>query len=548
MNALAWFSILGAPLLAWCGLRIGGTERVGAWCWLACVPALVACWLPPAGLSLPALWPGAELGLDDNARYWLGFSALLWAFASGYAAFDLKNDDRSLRFWTFWLIAMGGNFLLLVAQDVATFYVGFSMMSLAGYGLIVHLGGPAPRQAGRIYLQLAILGELLLFSGIMLRVHQGDGMMALSGLQDVAITPLAAILLLVGLGLKAGFWPLHVWLPLAHPAAPAGASAVLSGAMIKAGIYGLWRLLPGAEPLLQQWAPVLLTLAFVSMFFGVLMGVVQAKPKTVLAYSSVSQMGYLLAILALAWLHPDGRGAMGILLSLFALHHGLAKGALFMGAGLASHYRLSWLHWLLMVLPALALAGLPMTSGSAVKLLLKESLEDSFGPLLVFTLSLASTGTGLLMLRTFWLMRQARPHTAAFPAAGQWLPWALLCCAAIIVPWAVVDLRQHSLYGLTGAAWSLFWPALLAVAIGYLAHRSRLQTARLRQRLPAPARRLSLSIKRLTQPRLGPPPITSAPRWRLAERVLNRFAAREAVGMTGWLLLTMLLVGWVMAL
>lgn len=548
MTALAWFAILGAPLLGWCVLRTGGTARVGKWCWLACLPALLACWLPPAGLSLPALWPGAQLGLGDGERYWLGFTALLWAFASAYAAFDLRGDDRSLRFWTFWLIAMSGNFLLLVAQDVATFYVGFSMMSLAGYGLIVHLGGPAPRQAGRIYLQLAILGELLLFSGIMLRVHQGDGMMELSGLQDIAITPLATILLVVGLGLKAGFWPLHVWLPLAHPAAPAGASAVLSGAMIKAGIFGLWQLLPGADPLLQQWAPVLLTLAFISMFFGVLMGVLQARPKTVLAYSSVSQMGYLLAILALAWLHPDGRAAMGVLLGLFALHHGLAKGALFMGAGLVSHYRLNRLHWLLMALPALALAGLPMTSGSAVKLIFKESLEDSFGPLLVFTLSMASTGTCLLMLRAFWLMRQSMPRSAACPAPGQWIPWGLLCSAAIILPWAVVGLRQHSLYGLTAAAWSLLWPALLALGIGYLAHRSAVKTASLRQRLPAPARQLSLSIKRLTQPRLGPPPRTSRPRWRLAERALNRFAAHEAVGMTGWLLLGMLLVGWVMAL
>jgi hydrogenase-4 component B len=548
VSALFWLVLLGAPLLTWCALRIGGTERMGPWMWLACVPALLACWLPPAGLELSALWPGAELALADTERYWLGFTALLWAFASAYAAHDLRGDGRSLRFWTFWLIAMGGNFLLLVAQDVATFYVGFSMMSLAGYGLIVHLPGAAPRQAGRIYLQLAILGELLLFSGIMLRVHQGGGMLALSSLQEVGTSPLGITLLLVGLGLKAGFWPLHVWLPLAHPAAPAGASAVLSGAMIKAGIYGLWRILPAEDPFLQQWAPLLLAVAFISMFYGVLAGVLQEKPKTVLAYSSVSQMGYLLAILSLLWLNPEGRPALGMLLGLFALHHGLAKGALFMGAGLASHFRLSRLQWLVMALPALALAGLPLTSGGAVKLMFKESVEDSFGSLLVVTLSLASAGTCLLMLRAFWLMRQTMPREAAHPAPAQWLPWGLLCSAAVILPWVLGGLRQHSLYALTDAAWSLFWPALLALGLACLARCSRLPAASLRQRLPAPARRWSLSLKRLTQPRLGPPATAAKPRWRMVERVLNRVASHEAVGTTGWLLLAMLLVGWVVAL
>src|SRR5690606_6679290 len=117
-----------------------------------------------------------------------------------------------------------------------SFYVGFTLMSLSAYGLVVHLRGPAPRQAGRLYLQLAVLGEMLLYAGILLRIHEAGGALKLSDWHSAPTSPLTATLLLVGFGIKAGFWPLHVWLPLAHPAAPAAASAVLSGAMLKAGI------------------------------------------------------------------------------------------------------------------------------------------------------------------------------------------------------------------------------------------------------------------------------------------------------------------------
>ncbi len=548
MSGLAWMLILSAPALLWCVLLALGAQRAGAWVWLACVPALLACAVAPEPAVFTFMWPGASLAIGEAERPWLFFTALLWACASLYASQDLRGDRRASRFWTFWLLALTGNLLLLVAQDLGSFYVGFSMMSLAGYGLIVHLRGPEPRQAGRLYLQLAILGELLLFSAIVMRLFEGDGMTDLTALQAIATEPVTAVLLLIGLGLKAGFWPLHVWLPLAHPAAPAAASAVLSGAMIKAGVFGLWRLLPAQDPLLEQLAPVLLGVAFVSMFYGVLLGLIQARPKTVLAYSSISQMGYLLAILSLGWLHPDGRPAMGALLALFAVHHGLAKGALFLGAGMASHLRLNRVQWVLLALPALALAGLPLTSGSAVKLIFKEALEDSYGPWLVFLLSLGSVGTALLMIRAFWLMRRSMPAGAADPAAIQWAPWLVLCLAAVILPWLLPGLRQHSLYGLTAAAWSLIWPALAALFASWAAHRCGLASASLRKHLPAPARHLSLSVKRLTQPRLGAPEHSAQPPWRFAERLANRLLAMEPVSTTGWLLIAMLLVGWVMAL
>ncbi|MEF3087993.1 hypothetical protein, partial [Bacillus altitudinis] len=79
-----------------------------------------------------------------------------------------------MRFWMFWQLAVAGNLLLIIATDALSFYLGFSAMSLSAYGLIVHRGGPGPRRAGRLYLQLAICGEMLLLAGLLLRTHAAD--------------------------------------------------------------------------------------------------------------------------------------------------------------------------------------------------------------------------------------------------------------------------------------------------------------------------------------------------------------------------------------
>ena len=316
MSPLTWLLVALAPLLA-LALLWRWPDRAAPWLWLSCLPALLASFWPPAALEPAILCPGATWGAEDMlARAWLAFTALLWGCASVYAGADLVGDRHRLRFWCCWLLSLCGNLLLIIAQDAGSFYVGFSLMSLTAYGLIVHQRGPAPRQAGRLYLQLAILGEMLIFAGMMLRIHEADGAFALATWQGVPTGWLTASVLLIGFGLKAGFWPLHVWLPLAHPAAPAAASAVLSGAMIKAGILGLWRFLPEQDPVLQSWALTLLAIGSISAFYGVALGLLQSRAKAALAYSSVSQIGYLLVVLALAWLHPESGAGAGILLSL----------------------------------------------------------------------------------------------------------------------------------------------------------------------------------------------------------------------------------------
>jgi len=362
-----WLIVPLAPLLA--ALWALSTHRApGVLAVLATVPALLLALFPAEPLTLTILWPGASLGLVDAlGQALLAFSALLWGLAGIYALTTQRGDPRARRFWTFWSLALTGNLLLILALDSISFYIGFTLMSLSAYGLVAHLPGTAPRQAGRIYLQLAILGEMLLYTGLIMRLDETSGVLTFSAWAETPIRGVTAGLLLIGLGLKAGFWPLHLWLPQAHPAAPPAASAILSGAMLKAGILGLWRFFPDNGGLFAEGAGLLIALGLFSAFYGALVGLMQTKAKVVLAYSSISQMGYLLMIIALAWHQPEQRAAWALLLGLYAAHHGFAKGALFLGAGLAARKGLGLGHWLLLWLPALALAGLPLTSGAASK-------------------------------------------------------------------------------------------------------------------------------------------------------------------------------------
>ncbi len=553
MNALWWLLIPLGPLAALLAVLIG-RDRVMPWLWLACLPALVAAVVPPQALDLSWLWPGAMWHADDLVtRGILGFTALLWAAASIYGITTQQEHPRRLRFWVFWLLTLCGNLLLIVAQDGASYYVGFTLMSLSAYALVVHQGGPKPRQAGRVYLQLAILGELLIYAALMMRIHEAGNVLTFAQWQAIPVDGLTLGLLLVGFGLKAGFWPLHVWLPLAHPAAPAAASAVLSGAMIKAGILGIWRFLPEADPLLQSVSGWVVALGLFSAFYGVLVGLAQTQAKSALAYSTVSQVGYLLAILALAWHAPEHATLWATVLVLYVVHHGFAKGALFLGAGLGKAHRLRFWHWVLLFIPALALAGLPLTTGSAVKTLLKDAFELTDFAAWLPILTLGSMATALLVLRALWLVFKAQPEADKAPAPPPTLlySWAGLCLMPLLVPLVWPTMRAAWIDSLTMyASWALLWPLLIAVAFalvsGWVISRVGLPAA-LMHRLNAqasPARWLSLRLKRHLQTQIPAGVVASSgeSRTRHLERRWNRFWQRDIVVMSAWMVAVLAVV------
>lgn len=548
MSAWLWLLVPLAPLLAGLGL-LTLRERAIGWLWLACVPALALVIWPMPALDLPMLWEGVRWGADDLlSRAWLSFTVLLWGCAGVFASSSQRDDPKRMRFWTFWLLALSGNLLLIIATDALSFYLGFSAMSLSAYGLIVHQGGPEPRRAGRLYLQLAICGEMALLAALMLRSNAADGDFSFAAWQTLPMDGLTLLLLLIGLGLKAGFWPLHVWLPLAHPAAPAPASAVLSGAMLKAGFLGLWRCLPEQDSLLSGWADVLLAVGIFGAIYPALLGLCAGKAKAVLAYSSVSQIGYLLMLLALAWHHPQQRQALTVVLVLYGVHHGLAKGALFLAAGLIHAGRLPRSGWLLLAVPALAIIGLPLTSGGAVKTALKDAWHAGAFEAWLPWLTVSSLTTALLLTRALWLLhRDATDAPSSRPPVLQVLPWALLSSLSLLLPWAWPALREPMLHGLyPGGIWAALWPLLVALGIAGVAITRGWAVPAWLASMPDPVLWSSLKLKRLVQrPPLAVPVFhPDRSRWRRRERRWNRFWNRGALALSTGLLAALLWLGW----
>jgi len=563
VSAWIWLSVPVAPLLCAVLLIVlrSRVQAVGPWLCLSVIPALAATLVSSAPFTPDALWQGARWAADTSmARPWLAFTAVLWGVATYYAAYSQRNDAGLLRFWLFWLVALSGNLLLIIAQDALSFYVGFSMMSLSAYGLVVHSGNPKARRAGRLYLQLAILGEILVLMGMALRVHAADGSLLFVDWLNTPAAPLSTAVLLVGFGLKAGFWPLHVWLPQAHPVAPAPASAVLSGAMLKAGILGLWQFLPGVATAagtwsLQAWAQPLMTVAVISIVLGALLGLPRQDAKQALAYSSVSQMGFLLFLIALSWLMPDQRAAVGVALTLYAVHHGFAKGALFLAAdvfkagGAPARTDQRWL-LLFVAVPSLALSGLPLSSGAAAKTVLKALIEDPALSHWLLWLQIGALGTTLIVARACYLLWHLRQQAAEKPAAHM-IPapamygWLVLCMLPLALPWLWPLMQPATSDSLPLYKWlELGWPIggglLLAGAGLYL----RWQPPAFLQSSHTPFLRLSLGFKRrLNQTLLPTFELGWLHRdWRQQERQWSRFWQGHTVNKSATLLLIFMII------
>ncbi|MGP9811972.1 complex I subunit 5 family protein [Rhodopseudomonas sp. NSM] len=441
---------------------------------LAALPGLAAALVSPTGelISLPWLLLGVSFRLDPLGAVFLGFASLLWTLAGFYAYAYLGGKQGEVRFCLFWNLTLAGTSGTFVAADAATFYLSFALLSLAAYGLVVHERSAAAWRAGLVYIVLAIFGETCLLLGLLLGANAADSLMIDDVRAALAASPWrdAAILaLLMGFGLKAGLVPLHVWLPLAHSAAPVPASAVLSGVIVKAGLIGLIRFLP--VDVLPAWADVLVWLGLVTAWSGILLGLPQRQPKAVLAYSTMSQMGLMVAVLGAGF--GAGVADTAMATALYATHHGLAKGALFLAVGVlaaAGSKRVTIPVLLITTILGAAIAGMPFTGGALAKLAIKDPLGS--GPVGLLA-SLSAIGTMLLMLRTLVLLVAQRPPAAeAHASAGLIVPFAATAAAALIVPWILFPIltgRPLAYAFASPVIWDALWPILVAVVIGGLA-------------------------------------------------------------------------------
>jgi formate hydrogenlyase subunit 3/multisubunit Na+/H+ antiporter MnhD subunit len=420
---------------------------------------------------VPWLLLGARVGLDLTGRVFLLLGGLIWLCAGLAARTSMKADARAARFFAFFLLSMAGSLGLPLARDAATFYVLFALMSLSAYGVVAHRDDAEARRAGRAYIVFAIVGEVLLVSGLFFAVRAA-GTANLDELPARMLAHpagLAAVpLILLGCGIKAGAVPLHAWLPVSYAAAPLAATVALAGTMSKAGVLGWLRLLPLGQASPVGWGATMALLGIAAAFYGVAVGLCQRDAKTALAYSSVSQVGFLTASIGVGMIAPSGWALLLPAVLVYTLHHGLAKGALFLTLGLPESEPVTRARRRLAVTAAaalgLSLAGVTLTSGAVAKSALKDAISASAAPSvgeIVWALSLAAVGTTLLMARVVWLLAAPGAERAGGPRQGDAretaaqgrppvLAWALAVGLSLAAPWTVMRGVVDPL-----AAWSM---------------------------------------------------------------------------------------------
>jgi len=415
MNLLLWLSPILVPLAVGAMLTVR-PGRGTSWLLAAApAPALVLAAVGPVlpAPELPWLLLEPRLALDEVGRVLLALTALVWIVAGVYARTEAEQRGG---YADWWLLSLTGNIGLLLADDILTFYTAFVVMTLAAYGLVVHTRTVEARRAGRVYLVLGVAGETLLLAGLLLAAADATGLLKpdiAAAIAGSANRDLIVGLLVAGFGIKAGVFGLHIWLPLAHPAAPFAASAVLSGAMIKAGLVGWLQLLPLGEVALPTWSQLLVTLGLATAVLGVALGLSQRSPKVVLAYSSVSQMGFIALLVGVALATPEVAPVAAAAAAVYGLHHGIAKAVLFLAVGLLAQVGAGWRRTALLagvVAAGLALAGAPLSSGAFAKAWTKEAIDLALpGGNLTTLASLAAVGTTLLMARLLLLLRAQQP-------------------------------------------------------------------------------------------------------------------------------------------
>ena len=178
LAALVLLSVPGLPLLLAVALMSGPLRRgamvLAPW---AALPALVVSSSLPAGFTaeLPWLLLGTQLVLDDTATIFLFFTGLLWLTAAVYTTGDFSGRSSRTRFFGWFLLAMAGNLGLILAGDLIVFYSFFALMSFASYGLVVHERTLEALRAGRVYIVLVVVGELLLFAAFALAALAAGG-------------------------------------------------------------------------------------------------------------------------------------------------------------------------------------------------------------------------------------------------------------------------------------------------------------------------------------------------------------------------------------
>ncbi|MGV1097908.1 proton-conducting transporter transmembrane domain-containing protein [Thiovibrio sp. JS02] len=430
--------------------------------------------------SLPWATAGITLSLhlDSLAAFFLLPLFVVCLCAAVYAPSYLRAaaaGPRTALHWFFFNILIVSMALVITSANGLQFLIAWEAMSLSSFFLVIfEYNEDRVRRAGWLYLLATHIGTAFLFV-FFLEAGRLGGSLDFSAFSALGALPprttlLFFFLILIGFGAKAGLFPLHVWLPDAHPAAPSHVSAVMSGVMIKTAVYGFLRLLTFLPPL-PPWCGILVMgLGLAGALFGIIMAVLQNDIKRSLAYSTVENIGLIFLGIGL-WLHAanSGYGTVAALALTGALlhvwNHALFKGLLFFGAGSILHAAgsrtLSHLGGLLarmpvtgalFILAGAAVAALPplngfvsewflymgiftmgqsATGGSAIFFLLLAALLGLVGGLVLLALSRLA---GLALLGEPRRERTAQSREAAWPMLAAMTALAGFCLSIGLFP------------------------------------------------------------------------------------------------------------------
>lgn len=280
-----------------------------------------------------------SFGADLLGKFFAVVVSIVWILGGVFSTEYMKHEKEEKRYFGFFVLVYGVLMALCFSNNLITYYFFYEMMTITSLPLVFHSKTREAITAGIKYLLYSLFGAYFVLFGIYLLskyamtldfVAGGSLNPAYTRLHSTALL-MTAVCMIVGFGVKAGMFPLHSWLPTAHPVAPAPASAVLSGIIVKMGVLGMIRSLfyvIGIDFIRGTWVQYMwMTLSLITVFLGSLMAYREKLFKKRLAYSTVSQVSYIL--FGLSCLQPQAMtGAL-----LHVVFHATIKSCLFLCAG-----------------------------------------------------------------------------------------------------------------------------------------------------------------------------------------------------------------------
>lgn len=370
-----------------------------AWQGLVFCLAAWALYLAASGQTLTFAWEyfcglGLRFRLDGFRALYAAVAAFMWMMTGLFSPQYFAHYHHRNRYYFFTLMTLGATVGVFLSDDLYTTFIFFEVMSFTSYAWVAHEETPQAMRAAETYLGIAVVGGMVTLMGLFLLFDQ-LGSLSFEALRRAGETMeasrlfLPGVLVTFGFAAKAGAFPLHIWLPKAHPVAPAPASALLSGVLTKAGVFGV--LVTSCNLFLHNgaWGNGVLLIGLITMFLGALLALFSVDLKRTLACSSMSQIGFILVGVGMQGLlgHHNALAVQGTLLHM--VNHSLIKLCLFMAAGAVymNLHRLNLndikgfgrnkpvLHFAFLM-GALGISGVPLWNGYISKTLLHESIVE----------------------------------------------------------------------------------------------------------------------------------------------------------------------------